>query len=539
VFRSLRNLFRLFSIVRTLSRYDALFPLDRLDLPDWTSKALRLVAGRPHKDHADLRPGQRLAAALQALGPSFIKFGQSLSTRSDLIGEDVALDLAGLRDRLPPFGAAEARATIEQEFDRPLDTIYASFDDEPIAAASIAQVHFAETTQGEPVAVKILRPGIEAAFDRDLDLFYWLAETIETLQPEYRRLRPVEVVRTFHDSVNLEMDLRLEAAAASELTDAFNDDPDFGVPDIDWQRTQRRVMTVERIHGTPIAERKTLIAEGHNPEKLAETLLVAFLKQVFRDGFFHADLHPGNLFVAESGRVMAVDFGIMGRLDKQTRRFVAELLLAFVQGDWRRAAEIHFEAGYVPRNKSVDVFAQACRSIGEPIMGRPASEISIGRLLAQLFQITETFAMQTQPQLLLLQKTLVVVEGVCRDLSPETNFFEAARPFLTEWVQDNLGPEARVRDMVGETAQAARRIPGLIDRAEHATDMLAAAGINLQSDANPDARGPDTGAPGFNGGGGHTWGRDRSGSIGRRRGMPHMLVIVMLIAVIAVLLVKL
>ena len=529
MFRSLRNLFRLIGIVRTLARFDALFPLDRLDLPDWTSKALRLVAGRPHSDHAELRPGQRLAAALQALGPSFIKFGQSLSTRSDLIGEDVALDLAELRDRLPPFSAEEARATIETEFEQPVEAIFAVFEDEPIAAASIAQVHFAETTAAEPVAVKVLRPGIEAAFRRDLDLFYWLAETIEILQPGSRRLRPVDVVRTFNESVDLEMDLRLEAAAASELGDAFGEDPDFSVPNIDWQRTQRRVMTIERVHGTPIAQREDLIEAGHNPDELAENLLVAFLKQVFRDGFFHADLHPGNLFVDDSGRIVAVDFGIMGRLDKQTRRFVAELLLAFVTGDWRRAAEIHFEAGYVPRNKSVDVFAQALRSIGEPIMGRPASEISIGRLLAQLFQITETFAMPTQPQLLLLQKTLVVVEGVCRDLSPESNFFDSARPFLSEWVRDNLGPEARVRDMVGETAQAARRIPGLIDRAEQAAEMMAAAGLKLQPD---DATGPGRGL-------GHAYGKDRSGTIGRRRGMPHMLVIVLLVAVIAILLVKL
>ena len=525
MFRAARNLIRLLGIVRTLARYDALFPLDRLDLPDWTARALRLVAGTPHKDHAGLRPGQRLAAGLQTLGPSFIKFGQSLSTRSDLIGEDVAADLADLRDRLPPFSAREARATIETEFEQPLDTLFASFEDEPVAAASIAQVHFAETVAGAPVAVKILRPGIEAAFERDLDLFYWVAETIEALQPEFRRLRPVEVVRTFNESVRLEMDLRLEAAAASELGDAFGDDPGFSVPEIDWQRTQRRVMSVERIHGIPIADREALIEAGHDTEKLASNLLVAFLKQVFRDGFFHADLHQGNLFVDEGGRIMAVDFGIMGRLDKQTRRFVAELLLAFLTGDWHRAAEIHFEAGYVPRNKSVDVFAQACRSIGEPILGRTASEISIGRLLAQLFQITETFAMQTQPQLLLLQKTLVVVEGVCRDLSPESNFFEAARPFLTEWVRDNLGPEARVRDLVGETAQAARRIPGLIDRAEQATEMLSAAGLKLQ--------------PGIESGIGHAFGKDRSGGIGRRRGMPHMMVIVLLVAVIAILLVKL
>ncbi len=516
MFRAIQSLLRLLGIVRTLARYDALFPLERLDLPDWAVSVLRFFAGRPHKSHAGLRPGQRLAAALQEMGPSFIKFGQSLSTRADLIGEDVAADLADLRDRLPPFSAAGAKATIEAEFDLPLDAMFAEFDDEPVAAASIAQVHFAKTTAGAEVAVKVLRPGIEDAFARDLRLFYWLAEAIETLQPGFRRLRPIEVVRTFKETVDLEMDLRLEAAAASELADAFETDADFGVPEIDWSRTQRRVMTVERIHGIPIADREALIAAGHDTGAIAAGLLVAFLRQVFRDGFFHADLHPGNLFVREDGRVLAVDFGIMGRLDRQTRCFVAELLLAFVTGDWHRAAEIHFEAGYVPRDKSVDVFAQACRSIGEPIMGLAASDISIGRLLAQLFQITETFAMQTQPQLLLLQKTLVVVEGVCRDLSPDTNFFEAAKPFLADWVRDNLGPEARMADAVKETALAARRIPAIIERAEQASDQLTAAGIKLHPDSE----------------------RAIGEASGRRKGMPSMLIIILLVGVIAVLLAK-
>ena len=524
MFGSLKNLFRLIGIMRTLARYDAVFPLEKLDLPDWAVTGLNLLAGRASKKYADHRPGERLAMALQEQGPSFIKFGQSLSTRSDLIGEEVARDLADLRDRLPPFSAKEARETIESEFELPLDALFSHFEDEPVAAASIAQVHFATTTDGEEVAVKILRPGIEKAFQRDLNVFYWMAETIEALQPGFRRLRPVDVVHTFNDTVDLEMDLRLEAAAASEMADAFEHDADFGVPQIDWNLTQRRVMTIERIHGIPIADNQALDEAGLDRSRLAENLLVAFLKQVFRDGFFHADLHPGNLFASPEGRVLAVDFGIMGRLDRRTRQFVAELLLAFVTGDWKRAAEVHFEAGYVPRNKSVDVFAQACRSIGEPLLGRAASEISIGRLLAQLFQITETFSMQTQPQLLLLQKTLVVVEGVCRDLSPETNFFEAARPFLTEWVRDNLGPEARVRDAVVETAAVARRIPQLLDKAEQATDILSAAGFNLQS-----------GGQGQNHAG-HGSHPDRAA--GKRRGMPSMIIIVLLVAVIGVLLLR-
>ncbi len=480
--RAVRNLFRVVRIARTLARHDALFPLKSLHLPATAMRAVGFLAGRP-RPVPNLRPGQRLTAALRELGPSFVKFGQSLSTRADLVGEDTAADLAELQDHLSPFPAPEARRIVESEFDLRLDELFSKFDEEAIAAASIAQVHHAVTSDGRHVAVKVLRPGVEQAFRRDLDLLYWLAENIERLQPAFRRLRPVDVVRTFNETVDLEMDLRLEAAAASELREHFEDEPRYRIPEIDWQRTQRQVLTAERIHGVPIDDREALLDAGHDLEDIAGRILNVFLKQVFRDGFFHADMHAGNLFVDESGTIIAVDFGIMGRLDRETRRFVAELLLAFLVGDYRRAAEVHFEAGYVPRTKSVEAFTQACRSIGEPILGKPVNEISVGRLLAQLFRITEAFAMPTQPQLLLLQKTMMMVEGACRRLAPEANFWELSKPFLDEWARDNLGADARVRDTLEEAAATARRIPGMLEKAQMVAGVLSQEGLRLHPDS--------------------------------------------------------
>ena len=479
--RPLRNFARLLGIARTLTRHDALFPLETFDLGRVAARAARLLGGRAATDLAGLRPGQRLTLALQSLGPSFIKLGQLLSTRADVVGEETANDLAELRDRLPPFPAAQARLAVAEGLGRPLEELFSSFDDTPLAAASIAQVHSAVTTEGTAVAVKVLRPGIEAAFGRDLDLFYWLAETAERARTGTRRLKPVAVVRTFNDIVDLEMDLRLEAAAASELAENFDADESFGVPDIDWERTGRRVLTTARADGIPIADREALVAAGLDLPRVAANLVRAFLQQAFRDGFFHADLHPGNLFVeAETGRIVAVDFGIMGRLDRRDRRYVAELLLAFLTADYQRAAEVHFEAGYVPATKSVAAFAQACRSIGEPIVGRTSSGISIGRLLAQLFEIAETFAMETQPQLLLLQKTMVVVEGVARELDPDLNIWEVGRPVLEAWVAATLGPETRIRETVDQAARAARRLPEFVDNAGAVLDKD---GLKLHPDS--------------------------------------------------------
>jgi ubiquinone biosynthesis protein len=408
------------------------------------------------------RPGQRLAAAFSELGPSFIKLGQLLSTRADLLGEEIAVDLASLQDRLPPFPGTEARALIEAEFNCPLDTLFASFDETAIAAASIAQVHFARTKGGHDVAVKVLRPGIAEAFTRDLNLFLWLAGLGERLQPALRRLKPVEVVQTLAEVVRFEMDLRLEAAAAAELAENFAGDPDFRVPPVDWLRTGRTVLTLGRINGVRIDDRAAILAAGHRLDDLLKKAAAAFFNQVFRDGFFHADLHPGNMFVDTDGAIAVVDFGIMGRLDRATRFYLADMLIGFLSGDYRRVAEIHFAAGYVPQGRSVDAFTQACRSIGEPILGRPLQEISVARLLAQLFEVTGQFEMETQPQLLLLQKTMVVIEGVGRRLDPEINIWTLARPLIEGWMRDNRGPEAQVRLGLETLADLVERVPRLV-----------------------------------------------------------------------------
>ncbi|MFQ5783700.1 MAG: 2-polyprenylphenol 6-hydroxylase [Alphaproteobacteria bacterium] len=456
--RFARNLARVIGILRTLARFDALFPLELFGLGAAAEACARFVSRRG----APGRPGERLAAALQELGPGFIKFGQMLSTRPDLIGETMAGDLSNLQDRLPPFPGTEARATVEAELGAPLDTLFGRFDDAPVAAASIAQVHFAVTADGREVAVKVLRPGIEDAFARDLDLYYWLAEWIERTQPSWRRLRPIEVVRTLADTVAVEMDLRLEAAAASELRENLAADDGFRVPEIDWRRTARRVLTLARIDGLPIDETAALAAAGHDLDAINEKAARSVFNQVFRDGFFHADLHPGNLFVDQTGDIVAVDFGIMGRLDIETRRYLAEMLLGFLTGDYARVAEVHFEAGYVPAAKSRAAFTQACRAISEPILGLPLNEISLARLLAQLFQVTETFEMETQPQLLLLQKNMLLAEGIGRRLNPEANIWMLVRPLIEEWVKANLGPEARLRDALAEALTAAQRLPRLV-----------------------------------------------------------------------------
>ncbi|MEK9672151.1 MAG: 2-polyprenylphenol 6-hydroxylase [Rhodospirillaceae bacterium] len=471
----LNNLCRLFAVAHILARHDALFPLEMLGVAPGVAKVARLVSRRS----APGRPGERLARALNEVGPSFIKLGQALSTRPDLLGEDICNDLAQLQDDLPPFPGAVAKQAVEQELQIHLQDIFTRFDDEPVAAASIAQVHFAETAESRRVAVKVLRPGIESAFRRDLDLFRWTARMVERARPDLHRLKPREIVETIAQSVELEMDLRFEAAAAAELADNFLGDDSFIVPAVDWARTGSRVLTTERIDGIPINDRDAIIAQGIDPKQVVENAARAFFNQVFRDGFFHADLHPGNLFVLPGGAIGIVDFGIMGRVDKKTRRTLGEMLLAFLTRDYRRAAEVHFEAGWVPRDKSVDSFTQACRSIAEPILDKPQHEISIGRLLGQLFQVTETFRMETQPQLLLLQKTMLTAEGVSRKLYPDINMWVLARPLIEKWMFENLGPEAKVMDTVQSLLHAAERLPRVLEDLEEGAARLADGRVQL------------------------------------------------------------
>jgi ubiquinone biosynthesis protein len=465
---SIASISRLISIARTFARHDALFPLEQMGV----APVIVTIAKRLSRRSVAGRPGERLAAALEELGPTFIKLGQALSVRSDLIGDSIADDLSALQDRLPPFPGETARDIIEQELEQPMDALFSSFDDTPVAAASIAQVHFAETLDGDAVAVKVLRPGIEARFRQDIDLFLWLARLVKRIRPSLRRLRPLEVVRTFEASVNIEMDLRLEAAAASELRENTENDTGFRVPIIDWIRTGRRVMTLERVEGLRIDDVTALRDTGFEPQDILLRSAESFFNQVFRDGFFHADIHPGNMFVMEDGTLCPVDFGIMGRLDRKTRNYLADMLVGFLDRDYKRVAEVHFDAGYVPARKSVGAFTQAIRAIGEPILGKPLHEISLARLLAQLFQVTETFEMEAQPQLLLLQKTMLVAEGVGRTLDPSVNMWTLARPLIEDWVIANRGPEARLRDMVSDTVSTLERLPQLLSRAEAVAEAL-------------------------------------------------------------------
>ena len=472
------NLARLLRIARTLARHDALFPLERLGLASGVVTLIRLISRRSVPG----RPGERLAAAFEALGPTFIKLGQALSVRSDLVGEEVAGDLSGLQDRLPPFPTDRVRAIIEEELDCPLDELFDRFDNESIAAASIAQVHIATTTEGAEVAVKVLRPEVEAQFARDIELMYWVARLVERARPALRRFKPVEVVRTFEETVHLEMDLRMEAAAAAELAENFAGDDDLRVPAVDWQRTGRRVLTTERVDGIPVDEIEALLEAGLVPRDIIARSARVFFNQVYRDGFFHADMHPGNIFVGRDGALMPVDFGIMGRLDRKTQNYLADMLLAFLQRDYRRVAEIHFTAGYVPAHKSRAAFTQACRSIGEPLFGKPLEEISLARLLGQMFQVVETFEMEVQPHLLLLEKTMLVAEGVSRNLDPTVNMWVLAKPLIEDWMWRNRGPRARLRDAVQDIAGQIERLPATLDRLDQASRMFGEGGVRLHPD---------------------------------------------------------
>ena len=480
--RSLRHLGALLRILVLLARHDALFPFRRFP---FGIVAARIIAAfvPVRRDVRGLRQGERLAIAFQRLGPTFIKLGQTLSTRSDLMGEQMAADLSRLQDRLPPFPTEEAIDLIEAEFGVPITMLFAHFEPEPVAAASVAQVHFAVSNDGRDVAVKVLRPNIADAFARDLDLLLWLAETFQRLQPNLRRLKLVDVVGRLHESVQFEMDLRLEAAAASELAQNFAGDPDFRVPAVDWLRTSKRVLTTQRVKGISAGSKEALIAAGHDLQDIVGKAAAAFFGMVFRDGFFHADLHPGNLFVAEDGAIVAVDFGIMGRLDRKHRYYLADMLLAFLTGDYRRVAEIHFDLGFVPSTESVEAFTQACRAIGEPVLERPLEEISIARLLSQLFETTHQFKMETQPQLLLLQKTMVLAEGLGRQLSPSTNMWTLARPLIEDWMRVHRSPPARAITAAADLIAGLERLPAVLKNFEKTVEALGNGGLRLHNDS--------------------------------------------------------
>ena len=479
----LTSLWRLWQSARLLARHDALLPGEyRARLPIGARLA-RLVLGIGRVRESG-PPGERLAHALEKLGPAYIKLGQMLATRPDIVGEDVARALEHLQDRLPPFSDAVARDAVAESLGRPVETLFSIFG-EPVAAASIAQVHRAITSEGVAAAVKVLRPGIEALFRRDLDALFLFARLAERFSAEGRRLRFIALVETLKASVALELDLRMEAAAASELYDRTRADAEFRVPHVDWTRTSARVLTSEWIDGIPIRDAQALQKAGHDPRKVALLLVRSFLTQALRDGFFHADMHPGNLFLDGQGRLVAVDFGIMGRLDPGMRRFMAGTLAGFLARDYRRVAQLHYDFAFVPPHHPMETFAQALRAIGEPIFGRSAREVSIARLLAQLFETTRRFDMQAQPQLVLLQKTMVVVEGVARSLDPDFDIWEAARPVAERWVSDNLGPEARLQraaEGVSALGKLAEDLPQLVRNAEQLSQMVAEGGVRLHPD---------------------------------------------------------
>ena len=433
------------------------------------------------------RGGKGLAAAMARLGPSYVKLGQFLATRADIVGPRVVRQLELLQDKMAPFPRETAVRQIEAAFGKKLDEVFSAFS-EPVAAASIAQVHKARLRGTDhDVAVKVLRPGIERRFRRDIADMHFAARLAERHLTEAKRLKPVEVVDTLARSVRMEMDFRLEAAAASELAENAAADGDFRVPAIDWDHTTREVLTLEWIEGTPLSDLAGLRKTGHDLPALGRRVIQTFLRHAVRDGFFHADMHPGNLFLDTQGRLAAVDFGIMGRLGPKERRFLAEILYGFITRDYARVAQVHFDAGYVPPTHRVEDFAQAIRAIGEPIHSRTADQISMAKLLTLLFEITGLFDMATRTELVMLQKTMVVVEGVGRALDPKLDMWATAEPVIGAWIRDNLGPAGRVQDAgrgLASLAGLAAGLPEAFVRAQRIGDQLesaAAQGLQLSS----------------------------------------------------------
>jgi ubiquinone biosynthesis protein len=468
--RGPHNIWRLVRTGATLQRTGALSEiLEVMNAPMQLRIAAR-VLGWPFawlgdRGQTSLPP---ITRALTALGPAYIKFGQILSTRPDVVGELLAKQLQVLQDRLPAFPQDLAIRTVETELGRPVSEVFSEFG-ESVAAASIAQVHRAVLAgTGEVVAVKILRPGIEKAFGKDIDAFYFAASAIETLSPASRRLRPKDVIAHFESVVRGELDLRLEAAAASEFAANTKDDAKFSVPEVKWEYSAKRIMTLDWVDGLPFSDVPALVASGHDPVAIGSRVLELFLSHALRDGFFHADMHQGNLKVASNGDIVALDFGIMGRIDDYTRRVYAEILYGFMRRDYQRVAEVHFEAGYVPADRNVDEFASALRVVGEPIFGMDANHISMARLLGYLFEVTNRFGMQTRTELILLQRTMVVVEGVARSLSPQINIWTVARPVVEDYIRSSLGPKALVSDLVRTLKVLARFGPLLPKMAENA-----------------------------------------------------------------------
>jgi ubiquinone biosynthesis protein len=407
----------------------------------------------------------RVRKTLEDLGPIFVKFGQILSTRQDLLPDDIAEELARLQDRVAPFPGEQARKIVELAFQQPIEDIFHRFDEHPLASASIAQVHAATLKSGEDVVVKVLRPGIEKVIGRDVSLLRYIAGLAERYWREGRRLRPREIVAEFEKTLYDELDLLREAANASQLRRNFNDTGLLYVPEVYWPYCRPNVMTMERIYGVPVNDLNALQRAGVDLKSLSERGVEIFFTQVFRHNFFHADMHPGNIFVSPEGQYMAVDFGIMGTLSPADQRYLAENFLAFFRRDYHRVAELHVESEWVPRGTRIDEFEAAIRCVCEPIFERPLKEISFGQLLLRLFQTARRFSMEVQPQLVLLQKTLLNIEGLGRQLYPDLDLWQTAKPFLERWMSEQVGPRAfvgRMRHSLPEWSERLPEIPELL-----------------------------------------------------------------------------
>jgi ubiquinone biosynthesis protein len=487
-----RSIFQLFRIARKLASSGAVETVNELYNIPFSIKLffdLFSIGSKKKQIQSYKKPGEKLCDALEGMGTTFIKLGQFLATRPDIIGETLADDLVKLQDKLPPFELYESKRILKKEIS---ENLYKNITElsEPIAAASIAQVHFAKINIDNKiteVAIKILRPDIEKHFNEELDALMLFAYIVESIFTKTKRLKLVEVVHLLKEITNIEMDLRFEAAAANELYENTKNDYGFNVPKIYWNYTSRRVITLDKVDGISIREQKLLESSGVNLKNLAENLIQHFLKQAVRDGFFHGDMHQGNLFVDKNGNIIPVDFGIMGRLDKYNRKYLAEILYGFIQRDYVKVAEVHFQAGLVPQDASKEEFAQALRSVGEPIFGQSIKDISGGNLLAQLFEITEKFNMPTQTPLLLLQKTMVVVEGVARKLYPETNIWEISRPVLEDWIKNVKSPKATFDSAIHTSAEILKRIPdfpGFMDKANYALQLIAEGKLNITNTNN-------------------------------------------------------
>ncbi|WP_189619464.1 2-polyprenylphenol 6-hydroxylase [Novosphingobium colocasiae] len=460
--RPTRHILRLLSWGRVLARHGALRGIENDRNAPVQVKRLCRIARIGTRQPAE----PDYAGAFQAIGPAAIKLGQALATRPDLVGEIPARNLLSLQDSLPPVDFAQIRAAVEGTFGRPLEELFARFDEQPVGAASMAQVHRALTPDGRDVAVKVLRPGIREQFARDIDTYEWAAAHLEALGGEAARLRPRAVVANLKRWTYRELDLRREAASASELAEIMGRADGYRIPATDWDRTNGSVMTVEWVDGVKMSDIAALRAAGHDLPGLAKTLVLTFLTQAIAGGFFHADMHQGNLFVQADGTIVAIDFGIMGRINRQARLWLAEILYGLMTGNYRRVAEIHFEAQYVPAYHSVEDFASALRAVGEPMRGKPVSELSVGQMLDGLFAITRDFDMAVQPHLLLLQKTMVMVEGLATALDPSINMWDVSGPFVKSWIRDELGPEALIVDRLRADFDTLQRLPALIRRIE-------------------------------------------------------------------------